>query len=331
MELVAQREQLQQELNAEYQRGALQNGEVIARLEKRITELTKEIEKPDEDPVITKANEEVALLGTTLMPFCKNEVAYAAVRPAVLNKIYSLQDELAELQVRTDANESDLRNEVNEMSKQIEERDAYISELKKELYDSKLLAEENANKRDAAGRELQEAKQTIESLNIKLASAEVIAPKTRTNVDGADVDATEKFKQSLPVIYDVTPLDNRRSKFSAKFAETDESFEDYYIYKDGKYREVQAEEAATFRTEFLAKQEQERNHADMAQHSGVEAEPVTVPAFRDEDTNSATGGLDQADASGTVAGSAVSREEFEALKSTVKRLEREVFAVREVA
>lgn len=331
MELVAQREQLQQELNAEYQRGALQNGEVIARLEKRIAELTKEIEKPDEDPVITKANEEVALLGTTLMPFCKNEVAYAAVRPAVLNKIYLLQDELAELQARTDANESDLRNEVNEMSKQIEERDAYISELKKELYDSKLVADENANKRDAAVRELQEAKQTIESLNIKLASAEVIAPKTRTNVDGADVDATEKFKQSLPVIYDVIPLDNRRSKFSAKFAETDESFEDYYIYKDGKYREVQAEEAATFRTEFLAKQEQERNHADMAQHSGVEAEPVTVPAFRDEDTNSTTSGLDQADASGTVAGSTVSREEFEALKSTVKRLENEVYAVREVA
>ncbi|MEK4108137.1 hypothetical protein NST28_29140 [Paenibacillus sp. FSL R10-2791] len=316
MDLKAQIEQLQHELNAEYQRGALQNGEVIARLENRIEELKKELEKPDEDPVITKANEEVALLGTTLMPFCKNEVAYAAVRPAVMNKIYSLQDELTELQTHTEATESDLRNEVTELSKQIEERDAYISELKKELYDTKLLAEENANKRDAAVRETQEAKQTIESLNVKLAATEVTAPKTRTNVEGADVDATEKFKQSLPLIYDVTPLDNRRSRFSAKFAGSEEPFEDYYIYKDGKYREVQAEEAATFRTEFLAKQEQERNHEDMAQHSSVEDEPVTVPAFRDEDTNSTTSGMDQADTSGEVARPSVEKR-LEALELAV--------------
>jgi hypothetical protein len=120
-------------------------------------------------------------------------------------------------------------------------------------------------------------------------------------------------------------------KFTAKYADTDESFEDYTLYKDTKYQEVQAEEAATFRTEFLAKQEQERNHEDMAQHSSVEDEPVTVPAFRDEDTNSTTSGVDQADTSGEVAGSEVSREEFEALKSTVKRLESAVFTVREVA
>jgi hypothetical protein len=273
------------------------------------------------DPVIAKANEEVELFETALEPFCKNELSYNAIRSSVIGKTYALMDALNEAQAQAEETAAITNSELSELSQQIEDRDAIISGLRKELFEAKELAEDNANKRDAAYREVLEASQTIDALKDKLAATEITVPKTRTNVEGPDVDAAEKYKQSLPAIYDVTPLDMRQSKFKAKFAETDEEFEDYYLYKNAKYREVSAEQAVTFRTEYLDAQQPapvEEDHSYDIPDSSTDEVAYTAPAFRGEDENAAEPGL-AAEAS-TVAGSPVTREEFEELKARVDQI-----------
>jgi DNA repair exonuclease SbcCD ATPase subunit len=317
-ELQAQIEKLQYELNAENQRGGLKDAAKVESLEAQITELTAELDKPVVDPVIAKANEEVELFGTALYPFCKNELSYNAIRSSVISKTYALMDTLNDAQKQAEEAAEITSSELSELSQQIEDRDAIISGLRKELFEAKELAEDNANKRDAACRELLEASQTIDTLKDKLAAAEVTVPKARTNVEGSDQDAAEAYKQSLPAIYDVQPLDNRGSRFSAKFAATDEAFEDYYIYKDGKYREVAAEEASTFRTEYLAAQQPtpvEEDHSHDIPDSTDEV-AYTAPAFRYTEEDGATGGLDQADAGSEVAGKSV-EERLTALELAV--------------
>lgn len=326
-------EQLQYELNTENQRGGLRDNAKVANLEAQIAELTAELDKPAVDPVIAKANEEVELFGTTLEPFCKNTLSYHAVRSSVVNKVYSLIDIAKAAQEAAEKQAFHDRAENDELSKQIEERDVYISELKKELYEAKMQAEDNANKRDAACRELLEAKQTIDTLNDKLAAAttEVTAPKVRTNVDGPDTAAAELYKQSLPAIYDVTPLDFRQSKFRAKFADTDEEFEDYYLYKNAKYREVSAEQAVTFRTEYLDAQQPTVSDEDYSYDIPAHNDEVTytVPAFRTED--SSTGGLDQGNAGLEMAGEEVTPEAFQRALERISALELAVFIKEEAA
>lgn len=316
-ELQAQIEQLQYELNIENQRGGLKDAAKVEGLEAKLVELTAELDKPAVDPVIAKANEEVELFGTALEPFCKNAIAYQAIRSTVISKTYALMDDLNEAQAQAEETAAITNSELSELSQQIEDRDAIISGLRKELFEAKELAEDNASKRDAAHRELLEASQTIDTLKDKLAATEVTVPKARTNVEGSDKDAAEAYKLSLPAIYDVQPLDNRRSRYSAKFAATDEPFEDYYIYKDGKYREVSAEQAVTFRTEYLAAQQPEAIEEDHSYDIPDSTDEVayTAPAFRGEDEiEGTTGGL--ADTAPAVVGSTV-EERLTALELAV--------------
>jgi chromosome segregation ATPase len=310
-------EQLQYELNMENQRGGLKDAAKVEDLEAKIAGLKAEMEKPELPPEIVKANEEAELFGTAFEPFCKNTLSYNVIREKVFAKTYALMDALTDAQVQAEETAVITNSELSELSQQIEDRDAIISGLRKELFEAKELAEDNANKRDAACRELLEASQTIDALKDKLAATEITVPKTRTNVEGPDVDAAEKYKQSLPAIYDVTPLDMRQSKFKAKFAETDEEFEDYYLYKNAKYREVSAEQAVTFRTEYLDAQQPEaveEDHPYDIPDSTDEVAQYTAPAFRAEE--STTGGLDQTDAGGEVAGATV-EERLQALELAV--------------
>ncbi|KWX71607.1 hypothetical protein AMQ84_27175 [Paenibacillus riograndensis] len=276
--------------------------------------LEVEQENAEEQEILTKGNEELELFGSALRPFCTNDVAYAAIRSVVIGKVYSLMDIISDLQAQAETADEEARKEIAELSAQIEERDTIVTGLKQDLYESQLLAEDNANKRDAAHRELLEAKTTIDALNDKLAAATVSKPKERTNVEGDN--SVELFKQSLPAIYDVQdhPTDNR--KYIAKLAETDEPVEGLWIYKNGKHREVTAEEAPTFRAEYLAKQEeQERDHADHTHDipENSEVAEYTVPTFQ---TYSATGGLDQINASVEMAGKTV-EERLQALELAV--------------
>ncbi|MNM07338.1 hypothetical protein D3C81_173800 [compost metagenome] len=318
-ELQANIEQLQYELNIENQRGGLKDATKVENLESQISELTAELEKPEIDPVIAKANEEVKLFGTTFEPFCKNALSYNVIRDKVFAKTYSLMDALTDSQAQVEKTVASTSAEIAELSKQIEDRDTIISALRKELFEAKELADDNANKRDAACRELLEASQTIDTLKDKLAATEVEKPKVRTNVEGADA-AAEELKKTLPVIYDVEELDHRRSRFRAKFAETDESFEDYFIYKDAKYREVTAEEAPTFRAAYLAAQQPEISDEDHT-HDISDEVTYTAPAFRDEDSTAESAEPGLVTETPTVVGSPVTREEHEELKARVAVLE----------
>jgi hypothetical protein len=277
------------------------------------------------DPAIVKANEEVELFGAALEPFCKNEIAYQAIRSTVIGKTYALMDALNEAHSQAEETAAITNMELSDLSQKLEDREAIISSLRKELFEAKELAEDNGNKRDAARRELLEAAQTIDALKDKLAATEVTAPKARTNVDGTDKNAAEAYKQSLPAIYDVQPLDNIGRRFSAKLAATDEPFEDYYIYKDGKYREVSAEQAVTFRTEYLDAQEPapaEEDHSYDIPDNG-EVAHYTAPAFRAEE--STTGGLDQDHAGVEMAGEEVTPEAFRQALERISALEMAVF------
>jgi DNA repair exonuclease SbcCD ATPase subunit len=292
-------------------------GDEYNMISNRISELKAQgvTDEPPIDPVIAKANEEVELFGTTLEPFCKNTLSYNVVREKVIAKTYALMDALNEAQAQAEETAAITNSELSELSQQIEDRDAIISGLRKELFEAKELAEDNANKRDAAYRELLEATQTIDALKDKISTLEVEPKKHRTNVEGADT-AEEELKKTLPMIYDVEELDYRHSRFRAKFVETEESFEDYFIYKDAKYREVSAEQAVTFRTEYLAQQPEavEEDHPyDIPDSSEVET-TYTAPAFRDTEEDGTTSRL--ADTASAVAGSTV-EERLQALELAV--------------
>lgn len=301
-------------------------GDEYNMISNRISELKAQgvTDEPAIDPVIAKANEEVELFGTTLEPFCKNTLSYNVVREKVIAKTYALMDALNEAQAQAEETAAITNSELSELSQQIEDRDAIISGLRKELFEAKELAEDNANKRDAACRELLEASQTIDALKDKISTLEVEPKKHRTNVEGADT-AEEELKKTLPMIYDVEELDYRHSRFRAKFVETEESFEDYFIYKDAKYREVSAEQAVTFRTEYLAAQQPEaaeEDHSYDIPDSTDEVAQYTAPAFRAEE--STAGGLDQTDAGSAVAGATV-EERLQEVELKVAKLMDAVF------
>ncbi|WP_405113645.1 hypothetical protein MHH28_07740 [Paenibacillus sp. FSL K6-1217] len=270
-----------------------------------------------------KANEEIDFFGTALRPFFETDVAYAAVRSVVMSKIFSQMDLQAEVESKAEEAAETAKGEIAELCVQLEERDVIITGLKQDNYELKLLAEDNGKKRDTAYNELLEARRTIDELNDKISAATLTVPKSRTNVEGDK--SVELFKQSLPAIYDVQnhPDDNR--KYIAKLAATDELVEGLWIYKNGKHREVSAEQAATFRTEYLDAQQPAPAEED---HSydipDITAEVAyTAPAFRAEE--SPTGGLDQDHAGVEMAGEEVTPEAFRQALERISALELAVF------
>lgn len=279
-----------------------------------------------------KANEEIEFFGTALRPFFETDVAYAAVRSVVMSKLFAQMDLQAEVESKAETAAEAAKNEIAELYAQLEERDVIITGLKQDNYELKLLAEDNGKKRDSAYAELLEAKQTIDTLNDKIAAATVTVPKSRTNIEGDN--SIELFKLSLPAIYDVQnhPDDNR--KFIAKLAETDEPVEGLWIYKNGKYREVSAEQAETFRTEYEARQQTEADRAgvlEMEEQPVSPDEPISyeVPSFRTED--GAVGRVDEEDTGMALAGEPVTPEAFQQALERISALEMAVFIKGEAA
>lgn len=226
------------------------------------------------------------------------------------------------------------------------------NEALKHIVDTAKLDITDANsKRDAAAKALDEANEEIARLNGHLNDLRqqiAIGAANAAKVVEVDVmSAREKLmeerrkeEEAKPVIYNIRWDETTKTPgthYLAELAQTDETITFPYLAMrgdiayptemKGKYRVVTKEGAVPFRTAHL--EEQERDNADHTHDISAGDNGITSsPQFQGE--YSTTGGLDQAYASGTVAGSTVTREEFEALKSTVKRLENEVYAVREV-
>jgi chromosome segregation ATPase len=258
------------------------------------------------DQVVVRALEEIDLFGVPLGMYFADVTDHIAVRTVVLAKVRQIQNDLEESQFANYSQTEEYENKISELQRQIEERDTQITELKAEKYEVSLLAEDRMTRINNAYNEILEAKQTIDELNDKLAAATAPKAPTLTNLDGA----AGYVKKEKRVIYDVQ--EKGKNKFTAKYADTDEEFEDYTIYMDGKYRVVEKADADTFRQLYLDQ------HPTPMVETAPEVEP-TAPPIREEDA--AELGLDQENTGVEVAGQAVTRAEFTALEA-------EVFAIK---
>ncbi|MNW55101.1 hypothetical protein D3C74_327430 [compost metagenome] len=155
---------------------------------------------------------------------------------------------------------------LEEVGSEKEDIQVNLKKVMQEKYELVSELEDAKAKRDAAADELEEAKKEIKRLNAQIddlrkeiAVGAANAPKV--------IDIGESMKEwvaakaaaeaAKPAIYDVHAVDFKQSRFSAKLAETDEPFEFGYLEKN-KFREVTAEEAEVFRTEFEAKRPKQR-------------------------------------------------------------------------
>lgn len=272
------------------------------------------------DPVIARGEEEIELFGVPLGAYFATIADHVAVRSVVIPAVRQLKQEITDTVTSSQREIKELKEEAFELNDTISQLHQEISKLKSELYESQLLAADNATKRDNVYNELLDAKNTIDDLNAKITAATAPKEPARTNLDGAE--AVEKVKR---VIYDVEYTGKWKEKFTAKYADTDESFEDYVLYKATKYTEVTAEAAIPFRTEYLAAQQPAPAEED---HSydipDITAEVAyTAPAFRAEE--STTSGLDQDHAGVEMAGEEVTPEAFRQALERISALEMAVF------
>lgn len=183
--------------------------------------------------------------------------------------------------------------------------------------------EEMTTRRDAAAREIVEAKAEVTRLNsqvddlrteIAVGAKAAVQVVSITNLGGDGLgDMIREFKASRPAIYDVQAIDQKKSEFTAKLVETNEVIVFNWLDK-GKYREVSPEEAERFRAEAQAAAASIPDYTpDIPLDNGV-----TPPPFPGEvqDVDTTVGG-ESTDT--TVA--TVTRSEFEELKSRVAQLE----------
>lgn len=281
-------------------------------LSNRIAELSgNEVDEEEEetDQVIVRANEEIALFGVPFGAYISDTADHISLRTVVLAKVKQLMQDNEALKATYESELESKKNDIAELMAQIDDRDKQISELKSAKYDAELESESNAKKRDNAYNELLEAKQTIDELNDKLAAATAPKDTIITNLGGA-----APVKKKKREIYDVEYIGRRNEKFTAKFADTDESFEDYSVFKDNKYTEVTPAEAETFRTSYL-----EQHPAPVVEEE-VQVEP-TAPAvesqFRDEDTTES--GL--AEEAPAVVGSFITEERIASIEERLAKAE----------
>lgn len=189
------------------------------------------------------------------------------------------------------------------------------------------LVDENKDliaKRDAAASELEIANAEIERLKGEVNDLQIekaIGARAATQVVSGSDDLkakAEAFKQSIKdsliPIYDLEwdeEVKPAHSAHKAKLARTDEVIKFPWTQRS-RYLEVSPEQAPTFRTEYIAKQEVEQVDTNRPGVLEVEEQPVTVQPFQ-EDGAGTVGGLDQADTSSQVAGKTV-EERLEAIE-----------------
>lgn len=277
-------------------------------LSNRIAELSgNEVDEEEEetDQVIVRANEEIALFGVPFGAYISDTADHISLRTVVLAKVRQLMQDNADLKAMFDDELSSKNNEIFELLAKIDDRDKQISELKSAKFDAELLAEDRMTRINNAYNELLEAKNTIDELNDKLTAANTVKAPVITNLDGA-----VPVKKEKRVIYAVEYQGRRNEKFTAKYADTDESFEDYSIYKDNKYTEVTPAEAETFRTAYMVE------HPAPVVEEEVQVEP-TAPPIREEDTAE----LGLVTETSTVVGSFITEERIASIEERLAKAE----------
>jgi hypothetical protein len=257
--------------------------------------------------------------------------AVAKMKQAELANIKTMEATLAALQEKHDK----LQQEKEELSHDLSVQNLEISDLNARLANAtRLLDEEKA--------EVERLNSQVDDLRKEIA----IGAAAATKVEEVDLrsahekwmEQRQKEEDAKPVIYNIRWKDDiRRDTYLAELAATDETIEIPYFAMTGdmsnggtsmkgRYRVVTSEQAPSFRTAAVEPQEPEHNHEDHthdipANQLDYIAPSVNPDSFRDteEDTESTTVGL--APETSTVAGSPVTREEFNALTARVAAIE----------
>ena len=350
--LQQQLEQVRAEYHAENQRGALKDSHKVAELEAKMADISQrlDVEKrlAENEQVheqrVEESHKHIAYTldnlkledGTTMRELFRNEskeaaeFAYQVVSSAVKKMMMEDQESLLkEIRAKED-HLATAKAENEAQQKRYDELYETNAKLRMELAQAKAEAEEAERKRDAAATQLDEANKEITRLNSQVDDLRkeiaVGAAQAARVIDIGSENALEKWRKqrqveedSKPAIYDLEWADTNRSTYRAKLAETGEEITFNYLSK-GKYREVTAQEAESFR-----RAAKERSHADMVQHGQndvVEAQGELIqPQFQDvygtehgmDETHS--GGKVEAEAAGSV------EDRLKALEQRVTALE----------
>ncbi|WP_054954969.1 hypothetical protein [Paenibacillus dakarensis] len=340
-------EQVRAELHAENQRGALKDSHKVAELESKLADLTQQLDvetrlaenEQVHEQRVEETNSQIAYTldnlevdGVTMRELFRNETsegaefAYQVVSAAVkklmmdgqealLNEIRNKEDQLAAAKA-----------EIESSQKRYDDLYEVNAQLRLELAQAKAETEEAERKRDAAASQLDEANNEVKRLESQVDDLRkeiaVGAVNAHRVIDIGSNDALESWKKqrqaeedAKPAIYDVEEMDLKGRMLRGKLAATDEEITFNYLER-GKYREVSAEEAPSFRR---AAEEQKRNHEDLAQRQDVEE---TVTPFPQE-AGTAIDGLDQADVNGEMEDEAAGsvEERLAAIEQRVAALE----------
>jgi septal ring factor EnvC (AmiA/AmiB activator) len=248
---------------------------------------------------------------------------------AVTTKLYIEQMEnehASELKAVKASYESQLEASENRID-QLEEE---LDQTRNDLADARAKLENAMNQitdltaeRDAAISENEALKKQIEELRAKLTEKPVV-----TNLDGAAELAAikERIEAKKPKIYNVRPGDLKSSFYLANLVETDEEITIPWTQLS-KYKEVSAEEAATFRAQIEAEKKAVLESVpevseDVTTLEAPELFPPSQDTHDTETVGQSEGVAGDTSVSQVVgAAEAVTREEFEALVKRVDELE----------
>ncbi|MEK5085902.1 hypothetical protein MKY98_02985 [Paenibacillus sp. FSL M8-0228] len=324
MDKQQQLEILRYELRTEQQKLAAADQNKVAVLTQQIADLEQEIEQEarlaEYSQREEEAHAEIAYIldglevdGMKMRQLCSNEGAYQVLRIAVQQMMTERDTKYLEELKRTQEEATAVKKERDDLQKQYDDLYEQTDSLKKELQAAQEEIADLGQKRDAAAQEITRLNSRIDDLRAEAAIGASAATKViNSNTSGALAEAVKAYKESLPAIYDVTPLDNAGKKFGAKYAATDEYFEDYYLYIR-KYREVTAQEAEQFRREA---EEQKRANEDLAQSGGVEKADIVELPTQFQTQEDTTDGVAKGDAGEQVAGKTI-EERLTALEAMV--------------
>ena len=242
-----------------------------------------------------------------LRELCKDEDSYQLVSAFV-------QSTVGDMAEKNTSVVASYISEIESKDDEIAELSGYKSEANR-LGD--LLADMTA-KRDAAGEEIQNAKEEIERLtadNESLRKQLEAKPATKPNIDAAEL--IKKIQAAKPGIYNKRwkinekGLEDRRY-YTANLSETGEEI-DIPLLENGKYREETPEQAETFRQAKAAEEA-----AKLAQEA---AESVSVPDLTFQQDEEPIGGMGGDTTHAQVVGETVTRAEFEEVKARLARVE----------
>lgn len=223
--------------------------------------------------------------------------------------------------------------ENKQLREEVNEQERIISALKDEVHQVTLERDQAISYRDNAHAQLEEARKEVTRLNEHVDTLRVeaaVGAKNAykvTNLDGAK-EWAEKIRASLIPVTEMGPADLLGKQFRVVLAETGEEKIVGFLEK-GKYRLVDAQEAAEVAERFRAEQAAQERVEESAESNPALVDEPELPSFPvpTQDNVPGVDGLQQSTGEGAVGGDgeAVEDVSLESLAKRVKALEDAVY------